>query len=221
MSMQLEKKIDTIKLNVLKMAYLVRDAIANTVSALEKGDPDQARRVIEGDAAINAMLKEIDQEIIRFQALEQPVASDLRFSMTSTRVVILLEHIGDQALSIADHVLSMAERQTALPPCPPLDRLVSLTQKMYDDAIKLYTEHSGEGFEHFSDLESEISELVTNILRFYVNFMIEQDRVVEMAISMIIVSRSLKTICDYTMNIVENILFVVYGISVDHICTPV
>jgi phosphate transport system protein len=221
MSMQLEKKIDTIKADVLKMAGKVQLAISDSVGALAKGDPDQARRVIADDQAINAMLKEIDQKIIGFQALEQPVASDLRFSITSTRVVILLEHIGDQALGIAEQVLSMAPRQTALPPCPFLEKLAGLTRKMFDDAMRLYTVHSGEGFEHFSDMESEISQLVTSTLRFYVNFMIDKDRVVEKAINMIIVSRNLKTICDYTMNIVENILFVEYGISVDHVCSPV
>lgn len=103
-------------------------------------------------------------------------------------MVILLEHIGDQALIIASHVLSMADSQTALPPCPPLDRLVSLTQQICDDAVTLYNGNPCKDFEHFIALESEISELVTSAFRFYVNFMLQEDRVIDKAINITIVS---------------------------------
>jgi phosphate transport system protein len=221
MSLQLEKKVDNIKVDVLKMSYLVRDAIDEAVKALTASDEVLARKVVEGDLAINNMLKEIDQEIISFQALEQPVAKDLRFSITSTRVVILLEHIGDQALAMAEHVVSMVENHASLPPCPFLDKLAKLTSDMYLEAVQLYNDPSDRDFQHFAELDARAAEYTTNILRFYVSYMIEEDRVVERAIKMIIISRCLKSICDYAMNMVENILFVVKGLSVDHVCHPV
>src|SRR6185437_1712311 len=52
--------------------------IARALQALEQRDAAEARRVIEGDDAIDSREREISHEVLRVLALRQPGARDLR-----------------------------------------------------------------------------------------------------------------------------------------------
>lgn len=220
MSTQSENEIDDIKIDVLTMASLAQRNLEGAISAVASGDPDVARKVISDDQIINGWLRTIDRKIIAFQALRQPVAKDLLYSIICSRMAIMLEHIGDQTLSISEKVLSRPAVGAEMPSSALLDELCALTLGMYGETVDLFKNPSAGGFQHFAGLEGQAAELTMKILRFYVDFMVTEDRVVERAINMIIISRTLKSVCDYLMNIVESILFVLGGVSVEHVCHP-
>ena len=66
---------------------------------------DLAREVIEGDGEVNRMYLDLEQQCIELLALQQPVASDLRFIASSFKVITDLERIGDHCKNIAEAVV--------------------------------------------------------------------------------------------------------------------
>ena len=88
------------------------DALAQLddgLTALATGDDDLAEDVIDGDAAINDRYLALEGDCVDLLALQQPVASDLRFVAASFKILTDLERVADLATNLGRYALS-AER---------------------------------------------------------------------------------------------------------------
>lgn len=83
------------------------------MNSLAKQDPKRAMKVIERDKTINALEVEIDEMTRSILALRQPAAKDLRFVISTIKIVTDLERMGDLAEDIANEMLKSREH-----PCP-------------------------------------------------------------------------------------------------------
>ncbi|WP_415379257.1 phosphate signaling complex protein PhoU [Halosimplex sp. TS25] len=79
------------------------------LTALESGDETIARDVIDDDDEINDRYLALEGDCVDLLALQQPVASDLRFVAASFKILTDLERVGDLATNLARYSLS-AER---------------------------------------------------------------------------------------------------------------
>jgi phosphate transport system protein len=217
MSIQTEQEINNIKIDVFKMAGLVQRNLENAISAVAHDDRKLARKIIGDDQIINNWLKTIEKKIIHFQALHQPAAKDLLYSSTYFHIAIILEHIGEQTLAISKKVLSKPGMKEDMPSSTLLNELCALTCGMYEETIALFQDQSSRSFEYFSDANTQALELTMKILRFYVEFMTNEDAAIERTNNIVFITRGLKFICDYLMNIVNNIMFVMWGGSVGYV----
>jgi phosphate transport system protein len=118
---QLDRELQEIKDNVLRMGGLVEDAIHAAISALVEHDADAAVEVISGDALINEMQRKISTMITATIATQSPVARDLRFLLSLDHVTYELERMGDHAASVAKQARKLA-------PEPPLKKYVDLPE---------------------------------------------------------------------------------------------
>lgn len=117
----LDRELQEIKDNVLRMGGLVEDAIHNAIDALVAHDADASVEVIKGDALINEMQRKISTMITATIATQSPVARDLRFLLSLDHVTYELERMGDHAASVAKQARKLA-------PEPPLKQYVDLPE---------------------------------------------------------------------------------------------
>lgn len=80
-----------------------------SLSALEHNDPELAEEVIEGDDEINQRYLDLESACIDLFALQQPVASDLRFIAASFKILTDLERIGDLATNLGRYTLAAGQ----------------------------------------------------------------------------------------------------------------
>jgi phosphate transport system protein len=118
---QLDRELQEIKDNVLRMGGLVEDAIHAAIDALVRHDADAALEVIAGDARINEMQRKISTMITGTIATQAPVARDLRF-------LLALDHVSYELERMGDHAASVAKQARKLAPEPPLKRYVDLPE---------------------------------------------------------------------------------------------
>src|SRR5439155_26670668 len=81
--------------------------------------PSLAEEVIGRDDEIDKLEIEVDDLCYAILALEQPVASDLRFIATAMKIVKDIERIGDIAVNISERAMELIQE-------PELKRLVDL-----------------------------------------------------------------------------------------------
>ncbi len=98
-----QDRLDELRSEVGAMADLTLERYEEAVSVLETGDATLAQAVIEGDEEINQWYLDIEAECIELIALQQPVASDLRFIASSFKIVTDLERIGDLSTNLATY----------------------------------------------------------------------------------------------------------------------
>src|SRR5437773_5369115 len=105
----LDKELQELDEQILRLGSLVDDALAKALDSLETGDIAKAGLVIEADAGIDILRAAIEEHTIRLLTLQQPLGGrDLRYLASALSVAGDLERTGDGAAGIAQNILRMA-----------------------------------------------------------------------------------------------------------------
>ncbi|AEH37425.1 phosphate signaling complex protein PhoU [Halopiger xanaduensis] len=100
------ESLDRLRADVESMAETVLTQLRRALTALEDGDEALAQAVIDGDDVVNDRYLDLEGDCIDLLALQQPVASDLRFVAASFKILTDLERIGDLATNLAEYALA-------------------------------------------------------------------------------------------------------------------
>jgi len=103
---QYQASLDELRAAVVALGEMAIDQLEDGLRALETGDADLARKVVDGDAAVNDQYLAVENECIELLALQQPVASDLRFVAASFKICTDLERVGDLATNLGEYALA-------------------------------------------------------------------------------------------------------------------
>ncbi len=98
---RLETDLEHIRGEVSDLARQVKEAVKNSIHALLTANQDLASSTILGDGPINRKMREIDTLCHRFIAVHLPSAGHLRLMSAVIRINIILERIGDYAVTIS------------------------------------------------------------------------------------------------------------------------
>ena len=99
-----EGQLKTLHSTVLKMGALCESQLSNSIIALVKKDEELVDKVIGKDERIDELEKKIDDQVVNLITLRQPMAIDLRETVSAMRIAAELERIGDLAKNIAKRV---------------------------------------------------------------------------------------------------------------------
>jgi phosphate transport system protein len=114
------QELDHLADSLVEMADLVGTAMGEATRALLEPDLALAEKVISGDAAIDALQRQLDNRAVVLLAQQQPVATDLRVVVSTLRMSMTLERMGD----LARHVAQVARLRYPKPAVPEQLRTV-------------------------------------------------------------------------------------------------
>ena len=211
------KKLEDLKVNVLRMAALSESAVHKAIKAYLENDADLAEAVIVGDEAINRMEDEIDRFSLELLALDQPMAVDLRTIVGAQRIVVNLERLGDEAVNLAHRAMFLSTRPP-MPHNPKMESLASIVTTMLSDALRCYVDDDVSLAGQVCRMDDRADDLNIAILRQLVSEMVTETRIVERGVHAIIGARHLERIGDLATNVAESVVFVVEGTSLKHKC---
>jgi phosphate transport system protein len=205
----------TLTARLSAMGELVESRTRDAIAALLERRSDLAVTVASGDAAVNDLELEVDDLCIKFLALQNPVASDLRLVRSIIKVNTDLERIGDQAVNIAQAVI----RLLTLPPLRPTVDVGLLGQTAADmlhDSLRAFVSQDTALAQSVLQRDDTADGLRDSLFRVLLTHMMADPGVIERALGLILVSRSLERIADHATNIAEELIFVVEGRVVRH-----
>jgi phosphate transport system protein len=148
--------MDALRQDVLYMGDLVTEHLQYGLDSLRAKDPELANSVIIADNEINEMYLDLEQAFIDLIALQQPVASDLRFVVASFKILTDLERIGDLAVNLAQYALA-AERD--LFPEVDIQKIGTVTVEMLTDALRAYERELPELSRAIATRDDELDEM--------------------------------------------------------------
>jgi len=209
------QELEAVKTNLIKMGSFAEEAIAQSIRALQERNAELAREIIAQDERINAMEIAIDDAIVDLLALQQPVASDLRFILAAMKINNDLERIGDHAVNIAESALQYA----GSPPVKPfadLPKMALVTKEMLRDSIDAFIHADSSKARAVLLTDDTIDDLNRAIVGELVALIRTQPAVLEQALDLIRVSRNLERVADLSTNIAEEVVFVAEAQIVKH-----
>jgi phosphate transport system protein len=211
------QELDRLKLRVLELAAGAERALETAVRAMLERDCGLAGQVTAGDAPLDRMARDLDEFGLKLLALEQPVATDLRFIVGSMRAGVQLERIGNQAANVARRS-ALLSRQPALPRNARLEELAGLVREMLRSAIVSYNTGDTGLAAEVCRQDDRADELNLAILKDLIDRMLQDGPAIERAVHTIIIARCLERVGDLATNIAENTFFMVKGISYRTLC---
>jgi phosphate transport system protein len=206
----LAREIEKLKEKLLTLGGLVERALAKAVRAVEKRDTIAAREVVAGDAEIDHMEVDVEEECLKLLALHQPVAIDLRFIVAVLKVNNDLERIGDHAASLAEHVL-LIEDQPAVEFTFDFPVMAKKAQEMLKNSLDALVFQDAELATRVCAADDEIDEINRNMYRAVEREILRQPERTRIYTNHIGVSRCLERVADLATNIAQDVIYLTTG----------
>lgn len=210
-----QKELEDLKTKLIKMSSLAEYAISESIRALLQRQPEVAMRVVEADAAINALEIEIDDAVIDLLALQQPVAGDLRFILAALKINNDLERIGDHAVNIAESVINYAQRPPAAYQSHIIE-MAQITKSMLREAIDGFIHGDPRLCRAVLRNDDTIDAMNRRTVSQTVEIMRRDPESIEQALELIRISRNLERVADLATNIAEDVIYVAEAQVVKH-----
>lgn len=196
---------------VAEMGGLAEKSVADAVDALVKRDTTLAQRVIERDASIDGLQREIEERAILTIARRQPMAVDLREVVGALRVCNDLERIGDLAKNIAKRVNQLADD---LPPqtiIRGMEHMSGLVLGQLKQVLDSYaTRNLGDALAVWKG-DEKIDSLCTSLFREILTYMAEDPRSIGRGIHMMFSAKNIERMGDHATNIAETVHYMIEG----------
>jgi phosphate transport system protein len=195
---------------VVEMGGLAESQLAAAIEAVVKRDSALAARVVEGDAAVDQLERELDNLAIRLFALRQPMARDLREIFVALKIASDLERICDYAANVA-------KRSIALSQTPPvqlvhaLPRMAQFALLLVKDVIDAYVEHDADKALDVWKRDEELDEMYSSLFREFLTYMMEDPRTIGACTHLLFMAKNIERIGDHTTNVAETLYFLVNG----------
>jgi len=202
-----DEQLSLTRQGLIELGSLVTENLRLAGEAMQENRLDLIPEVRKADLAINERYYELERRTFEILARQQPVAGDLRFLVSATRIVYEQERSGDLAVNC----VNMLERLSGFPDLPLLRSLLTQlvdasahTFQMSVDALESMDPESG------VRLDRADNEVDTLVSLFYAEIGKQAETMgLESAIALSRVGRYLERIADHAVNIGEHVTYVV------------
>ena len=209
-----QSQLDDLRAEVTAMAETTVERYERALSVLESGDSHDADWIIEHDEDINQWYLDIESDCIELLALQQPVASDLRFIASSFKIVTDLERVGDLATNLARYG---REAEGDLLTTVDVAPLAEVAGEMVTDAMEAYATEDPELARQVAarddDLDSDCRTVSEQVVRELMTTQATGDRGVDSTVEdvsrALLTIRDLERVGDHAVNICARTLYMV------------
>jgi phosphate transport system protein len=191
---------------------LVTGQLDRALQSLAYQDVELAGMVVADDDRLDGRYLEVHQGILSLLARQAPVAGDLRIVAAMLNAIRCVERMGDQCVNIAKLIpLSGYEAPKDKDILDAIERMGQLARSQVVEAKEAFAARDVELAHDLVRQDAEINALNRNVFRRAVEVGDNLD-MREWAMFMILVARCLERIGDNTVDIAEQVAFVVTGL---------
>ena len=210
-----QQSLEDLNESLLVMAGLAEQSIQRAIEAYRTRDLSICDLVSHSEIAINRMERDVDQTALDLLAMEQPMASDLRFILSVIKINADLERVGDQTVNIAQRLLDLiSEPEVQLPVDIP--RMAGSVTTMVQRALESFLDGKAEIAEAVLQMDNIVDRMKDEAFVVLVQRMVSEPSSARAALNVLLISRALERIADHATNIAEDVIFWVRGADVRH-----
>lgn len=209
------KEVESLKTNLIKMASVVDEQVDRAVKALETADIELCKGIKAKDLEIDAYDNLIQTECENVLALFQPVATDLRFIMSTLMINNQLERCGDIAVNIAKRVKKTAGNHGLIMESEIVE-MGRHAREMVKNAIDAFIHSDTELAEKVLTNDDVVDKLNKKAFKFLVAKMQSDPSVIEPCAHLIVLTRQIERLADHATNIAEDLVFYVNAKIITH-----
>ncbi|MGH2750814.1 MAG: phosphate signaling complex protein PhoU [Actinomycetota bacterium] len=205
------EELETAEGGLMSEGTQVRRQLHAVLDALERRDPDLARRVIADDDRVDDAHIATETRVMSLLALQAPVATDLRLIRAIMHANLHLERMGDLCVNMAKFVLN----EHSYPPDSPM--VIRLREmgvragEMLDIALTSFASRDVGVAETLPVKDNAIDRLNRGMLDDLKGY-VDDEESFELATNLVLVSRYLERFADHAVDIGEQVSYLVTGV---------
>jgi phosphate transport system protein len=207
--------LEELKEKLLVMGGMAEHALDLAIRAYRERDAQLCRSVLDGENAVNAAEREIDELALDLLAMQQPMAGDLRFIVAVIKINSDLERVGDQAVNIAERVLDLCAFPAADLPVD-IPGMASIAAGMIRQALESFVTEDAELAGKVLVTDDKVDEMNREIFTAMIETIRARHDLAPQALDALLIARNLERIADHATNISEEVIFWVRGADVRH-----
>ncbi|MFV5694512.1 phosphate signaling complex protein PhoU [Flavobacterium sp. LB3P122] len=215
MASHFEIELEKLRNVIQKIGVLAEGQVGESVNALLSEPFSEGKEVKKTENKIDKLDVKIDEICQSIFALQQPVASDLRFIMSAMQISNEIERIGDLAISIIKKAKNINDKHDLIVKFNITDiaRHVEVITIKTNECFLTRDENTiGEIFVLNNTIKNECDEAIHNII----NEMKSYSKTVVSGTNLVIVLKHLERISEHCTNIAEYVYFMINAKIIKH-----
>jgi phosphate transport system protein len=209
-----EIELDRLKNVIIKIGTLAVSQVGESVKAL-LFEPIEGKEVKKTEIKIDKLDVKIDEICQSIFALQQPVASDLRFIMASMQISNEIERIGDLAVSVIKRAKNIKEKHDLVTKFEIVD-LAKQVELITIKTNECLLTHNESTIAEILVLNRAIKAKGDLIIDNIIDAMKSQSKVVVSGTNLVIALKHLERISDHSSNIAEYVYFIINAKIIKH-----
>ncbi|MDB5438932.1 MAG: phoU [Caulobacteraceae bacterium] len=210
-----EEELNQLAAEVARMGGLTEAQVSAAVEAVARRDVALSEAVVARDERIDALELDIENRCIRLVALRQPLADDLRQTLSAIKIAGNLERCGDLAKSIAKRGLVLNEAEPIIPLTRSIERLGRLVAARLKDVLDAYANGDVERADAVWSRDQEVDEHYNSLFRELLTYMMGDPRTITPCAHLLFIAKNLERIGDHATNIAEIVHYQLTGDSLN------
>jgi phosphate transport system protein len=199
--------LDSIRTGLVEMGSLVVENTTRAGDAIIENRLDLVDPVRQADEEINDLYRVLETRTFEILALQQPVATDLRFLVATSRMLYEIERSGDLAVNM----VNCLAREGGFPDSP---RLTGALSRLVIESCAVFAQ----GVEAIADMNPAIGleidaadDVVDDLTGEYFTLVHDESDFLglDAAVQLNRIGRFLERIADHGVNIAQHVTFVV------------
>jgi len=208
-----EGQLQNLHNTIIKMGALAESQFSSSITALQKSDQDLVDKIIGKDDRVDEFEKKIEAQVIDLIALRQPLAVDLRETVSAMKISSELERIGDLSKNIAkrSRILKLTLDPKILTDIKNSAEFVQKNLKLTMDA---YSKRSAESALEVWGKDKKIDDSINLLMEELLKFMKLNKKNLEDGTHLLFIAKNIERIGDHATNIAEHIYFLIKGTQI-------
>jgi phosphate transport system protein len=209
-----EEQLQNLNNAIVKMGGLAETQLENAVNALIDRDSEGADATIGRDDRIDDLEKNIEEKVVDLIAFRQPMAIDLRETVSAMKISSDLERIGDLSKNIAKRSRS-ADMELPDDIKKNIKAAADLVQKNLKLVLDSYVDRDKDKAMKVWNSDEEIDDLVNVTMNSIIQFMSKNKNNIKGSTHLLFVAKNLERMGDHATNIAEIVYYLVTGDNID------
>jgi phosphate transport system protein len=207
----LADELDEVRSDIIRLAAMTTEAIAQGTAAFLDADLAQAEAVVENDDRIDDLYHQIEDRLLLILATQSPVAIDLRAVVTMMRINHELERDADLMVNVAKTTRRIYPHELDPKIRGIIDRMGIQASNQTRLAIDAFADSDPSWAAALSDMDDTMDELTKSLFRHILAWGASDEATVLQAVQVALVARHYERIADHAVTIAERVQYMVTG----------
>lgn len=211
----LENEMLILKADISKLLSLVLESFEMSIKSLEDSNVELANRVLDLDDKIDDINRKIEDSVYQIIARYNPLAKELRYSMTMIKFSNNLERIGDLSCNIAKKSKNYTNKNLKSIMNKDIKNMFGIALQMMKDAFKAFGEKDINLAVKTWKTDNEIDRIENEIREDAIKKIEQNDFDKDLIVPYILIARDIERIADHATNLCEETVYIETSKEID------